>query len=392
MASPECERAIEDAVRYGNALLKFISPNDVGLTGGHQWGYYIPKRDDVWPYFTPRPPTKGENYTQPIRITWQNGRVTTSSTKWYGKGTRSEYRITGFGKDFPYISHLVVGELLVLVAVEKHTEFLGYVLDNEDDIEEITAQLGVSPAKNWAFYEAGVEKVETENECVEREFRDFAKELEDFPTGDEFSEATWRILEECLKNFNAEVPDQALMRCMDTEFNLFKYVERKLCESDLIRGFKDVDDFIATAQTLLQRRKSRAGRSLENHVEHYLRAAGIPHNMRPRIAGKPDVVIPGEKEYNDQAFDDDKLFLVGIKTTCKDRWPQVLKEGKRVKQKHLLTFQKGMAISQLQEMQESNVQLIVPKPLHGVYPPYKKSNVKILTLAEFIGTVKKRLN
>lgn len=392
MASPECERAIEDAVRYGNALLKFISPNDVGLTGGHQWGYYIPKRDDVWPYFTPQPPEKGVNHTQPISITWQDGRVTDSSTKWYGKGTRSEYRITGFGRDFPFVSHLVVGDLLVLVATEKQRSFLGYVLDHEEDIEEISAQLGVSPAKSWAFYEVGVAKLETEGECVDREFRDFARDLAAFPKGEEFSEATWRILEECVKDFKAQVPDRALVQCMETEFNLFKYVERKLCEADLIRGFKDVDDFIATAQTLLQRRKSRAGRSLENHVEHYLKAAGIPHTMRPRIAGKPDVVIPGENEYKDSSFDDDKLFLIAVKTTCKDRWPQVLKEGKRVKQKHLLTFQKGMAISQLQEMHESNVQLVVPKPLHSAYPPYNKSNVRILSVSEFLETVSNRLS
>lgn len=392
MASPECERAIEDAVRYGNALLKFISPNDVGLTGGHQWGYYVPKRDDVWPHFTPQPPTKGVNHTQPIKITWQNGRVTNSNTKWYGIGTRSEYRITAFGKDFPYISHLVVGDLLVLIAVEKQKQFLGYVLDDEDDIDEITAQLAVSPARSWTFYKAGIERIETESDCVEREFRDFARTLTAFPNGDAFSDATWRILEACVKGFGVQVADNALVRCMDTEFNLFKFVERKLCESDLMRGFKDVDDFIATAQTLLQRRKSRAGRSLENHVEHYLKLAGIPHKMRPKIAGKPDVVIPGEQEYRSASFDEDKLFLIAVKTTCKDRWPQVLKEGKRVKQKHLLTFQKGMAITQLQEMHESHVQLVVPKPLHNSYPPFKRSKVRILTVTEFFEAVKKRLN
>src|SRR5258708_38420770 len=140
MASPECERAIEDAVRYGGALLKFISPNDVGLTGGHQYGYYIPKHEDVWPLFTPQPPEKGTNHTHPIHIVWQNGRETDSNVKWYGVGTRSEYRITAFGKDFPYISHHVVGDLLVLIPVEKQKLFRGYVLDQEEDIEEITAQ------------------------------------------------------------------------------------------------------------------------------------------------------------------------------------------------------------------------------------------------------------
>jgi hypothetical protein len=129
MASPDCERAIEDATRFGSALLKFISPNDVGLTGGHQYGYYIPKADEVWPLFTSQKPQKGINDTHSIRITWQNGRVTDSNVKWYGVGTRSEYRITGFGKDFPFISHEAVGDLLVLVPEVAQKEFRAYVLD-----------------------------------------------------------------------------------------------------------------------------------------------------------------------------------------------------------------------------------------------------------------------
>ncbi len=392
MASAECERAIEDAVRYGYALLRHISPNDVGLTGGHQYGYYIPKHEDVWPLFTSHPPTKNTNDTHPITITWQNGRVTDSNMKWYGVGTRSEYRITGFGKDFPYISHHVVGNLLVLVPTEKQRAFNGYVLDVEEDFEEIGAQLGFSPASNWTLYIRGKERIETEDECVERHFREFAKDLKDFPTGEQFSERTWQLLEACLELFKKLPADKALVQCMATEFNLFKFVERQLCQADLLRAFSDVDDFIATAQTLLQRRKSRAGRSLENHVEHYLKRAGIPHKMRPKIAGKPDVIIPGEAEYENLKFPADKLFLVAVKTTCKDRWPQVLKEGKRVKEKHLLTFQKGMAVSQLQEMKESNVQLVVPEPLHKLYPSTKKTGVEILTVQAFIDKVNKALH
>jgi len=391
MASPECERAIEDAVRYGYALLKFISPNDVGLTGGHQWGYYIPKSENVRTLFTPQPPNRGENHTHPIHIVWQDGRETDSNVKWYGKRTRSEYRITAFGKDFPFISHHVVGDLLVLVVVEKQKEIRAYVLDEEEDIDEITAQLGVSPAKTWALYERGVERVETEDECVERNFRDFAKDLSDFPTGEQFSAQTWKLLEECVEAFKRVPPDKGLLRCMDTEFNLFKFVERKLCQADLVRAFKDVDDFIATAQTLLQRRKSRAGRSLENHVEQYLKVAGIPYEMRPNIQGKPDVVIPGAKEYKDPRYPDNKLFILGVKRTCRDRWRQVVNEAKRVKHKHVLTIEQGISGAQLEEMHESNVILVVPKPLHSQYPPEERAKV-VISIQDFIAEVRSRLN
>ncbi len=107
-----CERAIEDALQYGKAILKYISPNDVGLTGGHQCGYYMPKKDGVWQMFTPHPPEKGQNSDSEVSILWADGRVTESCVKWYGRGTRSEYRITRFGKDFPHLTEDSVGDRL----------------------------------------------------------------------------------------------------------------------------------------------------------------------------------------------------------------------------------------------------------------------------------------
>ena len=53
MATADCERAIEDATKYGNALLKFISRNDASVTG-HQAGFYLPKAKDVWKMFSPQ--------------------------------------------------------------------------------------------------------------------------------------------------------------------------------------------------------------------------------------------------------------------------------------------------------------------------------------------------
>jgi hypothetical protein len=66
MATPIGERAITDAVRVGNAILKFISANDVGRTGGHQCGYYLPK--PAWEMFTEHAPTKGENNETEVEV------------------------------------------------------------------------------------------------------------------------------------------------------------------------------------------------------------------------------------------------------------------------------------------------------------------------------------
>lgn len=389
MASPDAERAVEDAFTYGKAILRYITANEVGLTGSHQRGFYLPISPEIWPIFTPQKPEKGVTHTHPVEVTWPDGTVTRSHVKWYGDKSRYEYRLTHFNRirGFPYLAPQLLGALLVLIPVKAREKFLAYVIDEPDDVEDVIAALGVSPAKDTALFVRGAGP-ETENECIERNFIAFSKALTKFPTGDQFSAATWRVLEECLRGFAGLEVDDALVRAINTEYDLFLRVEQKLCEKLLVRSFKDVDEFIATAKTITNRRKSRAGRSLENHVSYFLKRAGIPHDLRPAIQGKPDVIIPSKKAYHDKKFDEDQLFLIACKTTFKDRWPQVLKEGKRIAQKNLFTLQKGMAASQLKEFDEANVNIIVPDEYRK--KGYPKSP-RVLSVSQFFERVKDAL-
>ena len=204
MMSPTCERAYEDAARYTKALLKFISANDVGLTGGHQYGYYLPK--EVWHIFAPEAPKKGANYDHSVTVTWPDGRITNSTVKWYGTNSRSEFRITGFGKDFPYRTFDNLGNLLVLIPTSKNT-FNAYVLDLDEDIEELQAALGVEITRSWATYEEGVEQPETEDACLNRKFREFALSMSKLPKGIIFSKTTRDAIVECVPAFGTLVTD-----------------------------------------------------------------------------------------------------------------------------------------------------------------------------------------
>ena len=75
MPSPDVDRAVADAYRTGRALLKTISPNDVGLTRTHQAGFYLPS--DAWSLYSPRAPVKGENMKHSVSALWPDGSVTT---------------------------------------------------------------------------------------------------------------------------------------------------------------------------------------------------------------------------------------------------------------------------------------------------------------------------
>jgi len=97
----------------------------------------------------------------------------------------------------------------------------------------------------------------------------------------------------------------------------FAWWIRQICQREIQTLFKDVDEFLSIAQSIINRRKSRAGRALENHVAYLLKSAGILFDPRARIDGKvePDILIPGKLAYDDPNFPPEKLRIVGVKTT-----------------------------------------------------------------------------
>ncbi|MFQ5564247.1 MAG: type II restriction endonuclease, partial [Parvularculaceae bacterium] len=55
------------------------------------------------------------------------------------------------------------------------------------------------------------------------------------------------------------------------------------------------------------------------------------------------------------------------KSTCKDRWPQILPEAERIPDKHLVTLEPGISVPQTTMMKDSGVQLIVPGHIRDSY-------------------------
>ena len=161
-------------------------------------------------------------------------------------------------------------------------------------------------------------------------------------------------------------------------------------ESIIRGGFTSMQDFIDTANSVINRRKSRAGKSLEYHLEAIFQGNNLPYD--PQVVTeerkRPDFVFPGKNAYHNPEYPSDKLVVLGAKTTCKDRWRQVITEAARVKTKYLCTLQQGISPQQLHEMESENVVLVVPKDYKKTYPmEYRKG---ILTLADFIKLVREK--
>jgi hypothetical protein len=59
--------------------------------------------------------------------------------------------------------------------------------------------------------------------------------------------------------------------------------------------------------------------------------------------------------------------MLAAKSTCKDRWPQILPEAERIREKHLVTLEPGITSAQTNMMRESGVRLIVPQAIQSSY-------------------------
>ena len=75
--------------------------------------------------------------------------------------------------------------------------------------------------------------------------------------------------------------------------------------------------------------------------------------------------------------------MLGVKTTCKDRWRQVLVEADRIAEKHLLTLEPAISVAQTDEMRMHNLQLVVPEHIRQSYKPIQQN--WLMNIEEFIG-------
>lgn len=180
-------------------------------------------------------------------------------------------------------------------------------------------------------------------------------------------------------------PDAALVAWINREEELFRTLERHLVSERLHQGFADdVDAFIAYSLSVHNRRKSRAGRALENHVEHILNGYGIVYerNGLTERQSRPDFLFPGSLAYQDPQTNPDLLTVLGAKSTCKDRWRQVLAEADRIPTKHLLTLEPGISVNQTDEMAAQRLQLVLPSALHDTYQPSQRQG--LFNVADFL--------
>lgn len=272
----------------------------------------------------------------------------------------------------------ICNQLFWLFGIEESDRF--HVRDDLD-----TDQYRLAFASRLILEQIGVRIAGRAEDHLDEMIREFGSS---FPTTREFSDYARKTLPHIHAK---DDPDMVLMAWMEQEEALFRTFEEHIVSSRLTQGFdRDVDGFFRFALSALNRRKSRAGQALENHVEKLLDAHGIRYD-RTKVTenhARPDFIFPGIREYHDRDFDARLLTMLGAKSTCKDRWRQVLSEADRICEKHLLTLEAAISTHQTDEMRYHHLRLVVPRSLHGTYTPEQQD--WLMDVREFMEQVQFR--
>lgn len=257
---------------------------------------------------------------------------------------------------------------------------------NERGLKKVEIEGNIASPVRLMFARYGLEIGHTNGDYLGLILEKFGSE---FPKTRDFSEFARKYSPEVCP---IENPDNALIHWMETEESAFRQLERHIVKEKLKNGFgengDDVDDFVSFSLSVQNRRKSRSGHAFENHIEHILKANKIIFQRGALTEGKqkPDFLFPGSDKYQDLTFPADRLRILGAKTTCKDRWRQVLAEGSRIERKHLITLEHAISEAQTTQMQRLNLQLVVPKALHETYTEAQAS--WLMSFGDFIAEIR----
>lgn len=381
--------------------LKRLSSNDT-LAVSHQGGPYIP-RDFLFKIFPSIGRTDQKNPEvlfdlyidshdehREARAVWYNNR--------FHGGTRNEARITRLGgTKSALLSPDNIGALLIFAFVRGETgeasvchAWLCVTAEEEDEVQNRYVFVEPGQCLVWPPLQGIWEIVSTfrgRADCYLKPEEIPMEWKTDFPTGNELLE---KAIE--MRPDTGIGPDERLLKRRLCEFQIFESLEEFHEKPVIESGFREVTPFLKRAQKILQRRKSRSGRSLELHIHRIFSEEGLvehedfEYEVESEPRRKPDFLFPSQKCYRDPGFPEDCLRMLAVKTTCRDRWRQVLNEAERIPIKHLLTLQEGVSEHQFREMKESGIRLVVPERLVGRY--LKSIQPELMTLRQFISEVR----
>lgn len=378
-------------------VVKRLSGNDTGLTGGHQSGLYLP-RDFFMQTFPEIVTTRRSNpdafistcYIPNADIKVSGLRAIYYNSKYFPeKGLKKKYdefRLTRWGgSKNPTQDPENTGSICIFAVNRSKSDSVAWVASSIEEENIIESWLGqeVEPGRFYMRKPLIINPEISDGLILPKEW------LTSFPSGRDIFQYVVNLVPYAKWGRST---DELLLKRRDIEFSIFEKIEEFEVLPNIKNGFSTVEDFIKYAHSISNRRKSRTGMSLELNLESIFQDKKIAFErlVITENRKKPDFIFPSGKAYKDRKFPSTKLHMLASKTCCKDRWRQILNEANRITKKHLFTLQQGVSGHQLQEMKDNNVTLVIPASYISSFPEEWRNS--LLSLDNFIGHIKTEQN
>lgn len=402
-------------------LIKKLSRNDCGWAdgseNGHQNGVYIPRairESDFFPQLKNINHEKPHIFESPFKTLWPaTGEVKSSNLKHYSnKGP--EMHFTGVPKsEFAGLTpaSLMIGGILreptddiqhwfmIVDSASEEVELLEAMFDlgadfhygifnpadalkiQKDETEQLVHELSVALKKgSLASFIASVSKMPAPEILAAEAQRVF---LQQNQLGD-------------LSPYEMQNPGDAIMKISrDIEYSLYKRAERRYraaeviriittggedIVSSVVRGFPDLD---ATFLSASQHRKSRAGRSFEQHIARLLSDGRITFEEQAVTGGRrPDFVLPSLVVLKMEKRKFEEAMILSAKTTLRERWKQVAMEKFNCAL-FLATVDDRVSAAAIDDMKHQGIHLVVPESLKKSKETCYNGKSNVITFREF---------
>ncbi|MES2407644.1 MAG: type II restriction endonuclease [Pseudomonadota bacterium] len=402
-------------------LIKKLSRNDCGWAdgseNGHQNGVYIPRairESDFFPQLKNINQDKPHIFESQFKTLWPAiGEIKLSNLKHYSnKGT--EMHFTGVPKgEFSGLTpaSLMIGGILREPVDDIHHWFM--IVDSaSEEVELLEAMFDLGADFHYGLFDPAdalkIQKDETEQLVDELSvalktgsLAAFIVSVSKMPAPETLAaEAQRAFLQqhhlEDLNPYEMSTPGDAIMKISrDIEYSLYKRAERRYraaeviriitsggtdIVSSVVRGFPDLD---ATFLSASQHRKSRAGRSFEQHISRLLRDGRIAFEEQAVTGGRrPDFVLPSLVVLKAKKRVFDEAMVLSAKTTLRERWKQVTMEKFNCAL-FLATVDDRVSSAAIDDMNNQGIHLVVPESLKKSKETCYNGKTNVITFREF---------
>ena len=132
-----------------------------------------------------------------------------------------------------------------------------------------------------------------------------------------------------------------------------------------------------------QHRKSRAGRSFEQHIARLLRDGKISFEEQAVTGGRrPDFVLPSLVTLISKKRTFDEALVLAAKTTLRERWKQVAMEKFNCAL-FLATVDDRVSAAAIDDMHIQGIHLVVPESLKKSKETCYSGKINVITFREF---------